>query len=396
MYSRISSCKDGASSIEYCEGNGHNGNAKRNLLVTPINMIPGVPYAKQMEPYWKKARKNHKVQTRRIVVSFSKKELDPNNPEHVEIANEICKSFVKKFYPDRNAVVYLQADGKGKCLHAHIIVNDISMNPPHKGCSKQQQYFFYVRKGIDEIASKYFKLDPGEKTKTKITQTERALKDNDKYSYISDLKQRILTAVEHTSSEKEFIAALEKDGVEVKKKPSKKYGSYYLYNFVGAPIKNIHNRIRSLKLGYSFSPKGIKEYWSERNIVQNSLNKDDAFLSWVKENGESYFIFSKSGQLISTDFEKRERLHEQYELELKAKKYSPKEEKTPSNNSISKAPKEDNKQPIINTAVLHNIMSNENDEEDRQKELTYRRYQQAKEELPIDYSSGQKTKDFSL
>ena len=395
MFSRISPCKDGASSIEYCEGKGHNGNAQRNLLVTPINMIPNLPYAKQMEVYWKKARKNHKVQTRRIVVSFSKKELNPNNPEHIEIANEICKTFVKKYYKDRQAVIFLQADGKGKCLHAHIIVNDISMSPPHRGCSKQQQYFYYVRKGIDEVASKYFKLDPGAKTKSKETQTERALKDNDKYSYISDLKQRILNAVEHTSNEKDFILALEKDGVEVKKKPSKKYGSYYLYNFVGAPIKNIHTKIRSLKLGYSFGPGAIKEYWAEKNVVQSSSPKEDAFLSWLREKDESYFIFSKSGQLLSTDFEKRERLHEQFELELKTKKEPPKKEIESSDSSEKNELKKEDKQSIINTTVLQSIM-NDDDDDDRDKELTYRRYQRAKEELPIDYSSVQKTKDFSL
>ncbi len=394
MFSRISPCKDGASSIEYCEGKGHNGNAQRNLLVTPINMIPGVPYAKQMEPYWKKARKNHKVQTRRIVVSFSKKELDPNNPEHIEIANEICKTFVKKYYKDRQAVIFLQADGKGKCLHAHIIVNDISMSPPHRGCSKQQQYFYYVRKGIDEVASKYFNLDPGEKTTSKVTQTERVFEDNDKYSYIADLKQRILHAVENTSNEKDFISALQKNGVDVKKKPSKKYGSYYLYNFVGAPIKNIHNKIRSLKLGYSFGPDAIKEYWSERKVVQNSSKKENAFLTWMKEKDESYFIFSESGQLIRTDFDKMEKLHEQYELELKTKKEAPKEEKTTSENNTPNTPVVQEMQPIA-PAIMQAIM-NDNDEDDRQKELSYRRYQRAKEELPIDYSSLQKTKDFSL
>ncbi len=171
MYSRISGARDGRGSIEYAEGKPHTGK-ERNVLVATTNMIPNGRYAEQMAALWKKARSNHKIQTRRIVISFSKRELDPNNEKDIDTAYTIVKEFIETYYPDRQAVLYFQRDGRGGCLHCHAIVNDVSITD-HKGCNREQSFYKYVRKWIDTVASKYIKLDRGGRAGSKQTRTER-------------------------------------------------------------------------------------------------------------------------------------------------------------------------------------------------------------------------------
>ena len=77
-----------------------------------------------MEMYWNRARANHKIQVLRIVQSFSTKELNPQDENDILTANLIGQEFVQKYYPDRQAVVFTQIDGKSGLVHNHVIISD--------------------------------------------------------------------------------------------------------------------------------------------------------------------------------------------------------------------------------------------------------------------------------
>lgn len=335
MYSRITASKNGREAMRYADGKGP-GQHGRNVLVTTINMIPNGKYTEQMVPLWKKARANHKVQVRRIIISFSKNELDPNNEEDVEIANTIVREFIKTYYPDRQAALFFQRDGKGGCLHCHAIVNDISLND-HKGCTRTQQYFKYVRNGIDAVAAKFIELDDGGKLKSKQTHTERAkaekaarimnehpelqgdelrqvLIEKKAYSYKEDMKERIHEAAIKSFDLKTFFSELKTRGIEAIKKISPKYGEHYVYDFASCPVGAKNTKARSYKLGYSFGPEAVKTIWQEQNKKKCSEGTD--FARWMREQGKSCFAFDEQSRLESVDWEMWEELHEEY---LKAK-----------------------------------------------------------------------------
>ena len=336
MYSRISGARDGRASLEYAgSGHGHNGQEERNILITPINLFPDGRYAEQMEPLWRKARRNHKVQTRRIVISFSKKELDPMSAKDLDTANTIVTEFITTFYPHRQAVLHFQRDGRQGCLHCHAIVNDVSMKDL-KGCTHEQRHYSYVRRGIDTVASRYITLDDGKRTRDKQTRTERvkaekaakitkqhpelkgdALREElikDKaYSYKEDMKQRILDAVQQSSGEAEFFRRLKNSGISVKKRSSKIYGTYYVYDFTACPISVKNTRARSYKLGYSFGPEGINTFWNTKKEKQRT-NADD-FARWMREKGKQCFFFDDQGKLTHADFALLDKLHEEYKQE---------------------------------------------------------------------------------
>lgn len=331
MYSRITGSKNGRDAIRYAEGKGSKQNG-RNVLVTTINMLPNGKYADQMKPYWLKARANHTTQVRRIIISFSKNELQPNSEDDVETANTIVKEFIKTYYPDRQAALFFQNDGEGGCLHCHAIVNDISLTD-HKGCSRTQQYYKYVRHGIDTVAAKYIELDKGGKLEARQTHTERAkakkaakimeehpelqgaelrkaLIEKKVYSYKEDLKQRIHDAALMSSDEKEFFKKLRSVGIDVTTKTTPKYGEHYVYDFMMCPVGVKNTKARSYKLGYSYSPEAVRMIWQEK--AKKESKPENAFATWLHEQEQSIFEYRADGRLIGADFDLMDRLHEEY------------------------------------------------------------------------------------
>ena len=61
----------------------------------------------------------------RLVISYSRNELDPDNPADILKADEIGQKIVNKYYPNRQAVVFTQIDGKSGLVHTHILISDV-------------------------------------------------------------------------------------------------------------------------------------------------------------------------------------------------------------------------------------------------------------------------------
>ena len=336
MYSRITASKNGRDAIRYAEGKGPGQNG-RCVLITTVNMMPNGHYAEQMAPLWRMARANHKVQVRRIVISFSKKELDPKSEADLELANTIVREFIKTYYPDRQAALFFQNDGRGGCLHCHCIVNDISLSD-HRGCTRTQQYFKYVRQGIDTIAAKYIELDKGGKLESRQTHTERAKADKTAkvmdahpelqgdelrkvliakkaYSYKEDMKERIHAAALKSKDIVSFFRELKARGIEAIKKFSPKYGEHYVYDFKMCPVGAKNTRARSYKLGYSYGPEAIQMLWDEQNkphnLPQPTTQKSNDFNHWMRQQGLTCFKRDDDGNLHA-NFDLMDQLHERY------------------------------------------------------------------------------------
>lgn len=242
MYAKITSTKKGADALEYVlgsdSGRGHNGNKDRNLLVTSVNMMPPAyeSYVRQMERVWATASANHKIQIRRIMLCFSERELDPNDPESAFIAAEIATDVAEKIYPDRQVVIGVQKDGKSGLVHAHVDVNDVSLIDG-KGCTEEQYSFIrydkdekcYIKDKFDRIAKEHFakydiEFDHGINTKNRMVLLERAKVQGhrkDKYVWKEDLKERITGVMNTAVSRDDFIKKLSERGVEVTFKSEK-------------------------------------------------------------------------------------------------------------------------------------------------------------------------------
>lgn len=272
-YTRVTRTANGHGALMYAygKGKGHNGSDVRNDLIANVNILLGVPAEIQMQKYWNRARANHKTQVIRVVQSFSVRELNPDEPADILTANIIGQEFVQKYYPDRQAVVFTQTDGKSGLIHNHVIISDTDMTSS-RGCDKQQYYQPTLAKWTDEIAGQYFELDFGDTTvPDKTTQTERAKRALGEYVWKDDLKSRITEALNESESEEDWIKNLPAHGVNIEVHDSKKRGKYYTYELMdtdGFGDKKIPQNLksRSYKLGTLYDAEHVQEYFSEKEL----------------------------------------------------------------------------------------------------------------------------------
>ena len=272
-YTRVTRTANGHGALMYAygKGKGHNGSDVRNDLIANVNILPGVPAEIQMQKYWNRARANHKTQVIRVVQSFSVRELNPDEPADILTANIIGQEFVQRYYPDRQAVVFTQTDGKSGLIHNHVIISDTDMTSS-RGCDKQQYYQPTLAKWTDEIAGQYFELDFGDTTvPDKTTQTERAKRALGEYVWKDDLKSRITEAMNESESEDDWIKNLPAHGVNIEVHDSKKRGKYYTYELMdtdGFGDKKIPQNLksRSYKLGTLYDAEHVQEYFSEKEM----------------------------------------------------------------------------------------------------------------------------------
>ena len=284
-YTRVTRTANGHGALMYAygKGKGHNGSDVRNDLIANVNILPGVPAEIQMQKYWNRARANHKTQVIRVVQSFSVRELNPDEPADILTANIIGQEFVQKYYPDRQAVVFTQTDGKSGLIHNHVIISDTDMTSS-RGCDKQQYYQPTLAKWTNEIAGQYFELDFGDTTvPDKTTQTERAKRALGEYVWKDDLKSRITEAMNESESEDDWIKNLPAHGVNIEVHDSKKRGKYYTYELMdtdGFGDKKIPQNLksRSYKLGTLYDAEHVQEYFSEKELehkLHGNRNEDN-------------------------------------------------------------------------------------------------------------------------
>lgn len=277
MIAQVARTKYGAAAIAYAVGNGkgHNGKKNRNEYISTINMMSGRDYAIEMARYWMRASEQHDTQLIKVIQSFSKNELDPDNPEHVLLANQIGYQFAEKYYPNHQAIVFTQTDGKGGYVHNHIFISDVNIYTL-KALDHNQYYLPNVREWSNAVASQYFELDFGKgATKDKVTQTERAKREKGEYVYKDDIKERVRMSAESAVDMADFEDKLRENGLDYKRKNSEKYGEHYTFELVdmsnvpaGTKLPNHALKARSYKLGAEYSPEAIENFITTKHPVQ--------------------------------------------------------------------------------------------------------------------------------
>ena len=267
MYTKITNARHGASAIDYVLQEQGHYKEKRNEYVTGVNlMLNGdVSVTEQMEQYWQKASGQNKTQVRRVVISFSEKEFDPENPESILRASELCRDGLAELYPDRQILVCTQTDGKGGKLHVHGLVNNVSMTD-NKGLGAGMTGFFYLKREMNKYMESHgVELDKGENHgKMRETQTERVFKEAQLYSWKDDLHERVKQAREASTSYEQFIDELNNRDIEYD--DSRKHNTFvltdteaYVQDFGKEPDKVFKSRGKTL--GEEFSKEALQEHF---------------------------------------------------------------------------------------------------------------------------------------
>ena len=310
MYSRITHTKDAKAALHYALGNGygHNVQAERNIAVSSVGMLPDdvMSYNEQIDRQLSFRSKKNKTEAYRLVLSWSKSELDPDDKDAGNAAVAICQDMLDRYYHGFPAVICVQKDGKGGNVHAHIILINCNAET-HKGLDtdsknnhrNDQTKYYYLETASDTVSGEYVNIDYGYQmpTKDKTTQYERTMREKNAkggeqvYIWKDDLKNRVRECMKDAMSREDFERLLIERGVEPEyHKPNKTHiDGYYTYILTDPkePVKvDIHGlKARSYSLGDDYDiPALFESIELNRSIQKQQEHKQlqaefDAFMS---------------------------------------------------------------------------------------------------------------------
>ena len=424
MVTLISPCKNGANLIRYLlNGEGHDGSVERNLYVETVGLMPSKDadgYVKQYRQEWSRASSRHKVQCRHIIISPSDKEIPYVKSNAVKFA-EIVKEYIKEHYPDRRALICIQQDGKGfkdgngktkKILHAHVALSDCDLYG-YKGVEKVKTSFKYLSSSFDDFITKKYKikLDAGRGLKQRKYLSKKLITENERdeegkyYAYMDDIKDRIQKCINASEDINSFFNNLSDYGLTVEKKKKKngeQYQTYYLHDLtnISDASKDVNGNIKSLAKKdqlpgmRSYRQKGFSLEEIEYRIKNkkhdgNEKHTPETYTSTYKDTGaeerHKFYVFCREnrieyGQGEQFDSEKFKEAKKKYEEHISGvAEYE-------NNKQEDQAPVIEDTEKTTNVhRVRYQRKPGKKRNDDMQKEVTYTRYQLARQELGTDY-----------
>lgn len=343
-YSRITASRYGNECLSYAlNGSGHTAGKRRNLLVGRVGFLPDSvqPLRKQYEHLWKHASAKNKNQVRRVIVSFSEREIPSDSSDSAVKAMQILMELSETYFNGFPCTICIQNDGKGGKLHGHLIFSNVSAID-YKGFTDDMTKHWYLKKAVDEVCSKFFELDTGQHAYEKVSQSERRKreendnisKENEKlpvdeqkplfYIWKDDLKERIRESMAEATGREDYLKRLAAHGVEGTYKSTKGNGDFILYELIdttGFDGKIPNNlKAKSYKLGQGFGIEALDELVvkNSRKRVQepnmtieekSKIKKEaDDFLNWCNQNN---IVFMNEGVM---DLDVYEDARTQYEM----------------------------------------------------------------------------------
>lgn len=323
-YSHITRTAFGADAIEYARGNGkgHNDNEVRNEYIGCVNMLPDsvVPFEKQMQPFWDRADSRHTIQVNRLIVSFARSELDPDEPENGMKGLAILEEIARRNATDNQSCLFMQRDGKGGLWHGHILTNDVNISD-FKGINSEAYAHFHFKKIVDEVCEQYFELAQPEAQPEKVNpsvrgsrmkneqvraanelERQRAAEEGrevapdkimaERYIWQDDLRTRVKEAATGARDEADFAQRLRLSGVELVPHENKdgtvtylhpatkKQPPHYTYELVdtsgfqGKIPSNLKSK--SHKLGTNYQPEGVAKLFADPVFSAHAERQEQA------------------------------------------------------------------------------------------------------------------------
>lgn len=119
--------------------------------MTDLDDVDGVAaYARSVRQRFS----NRRLEGYEVRVSWSPDELDPNNPDDVDLAVAFGHELCHRLFPDCPVVITAHGDGDGGCLHVHCdVVNHHTLT--EKAIRGDNRNHYHVSKISDELAESY-------------------------------------------------------------------------------------------------------------------------------------------------------------------------------------------------------------------------------------------------
>lgn len=274
MYSGIKSSRNGYASITYPmtekkkQTENRIGAFRCGGGIIDTGSAAGI--RRQFARVWKRAdRKIGDIQAYMLLYSFSKKELDPDRPQNMELAADLAVSAIEELYPGHQYTLVVQKDGKGGKIHAHGTVNALHRETL-KACRGAQTSYAAVRAGIEDAMTEAgIAIDPGKSHRKRQKKREVAAA-KDGYSWIEDLAGRIRLVLQRVIRFDELEEELSEEGVVVLRKTK----SNWTFALMTAPLEQyIGKKARGSRMDEAFTPSRMRQtidqnYRHQRRVQQ--------------------------------------------------------------------------------------------------------------------------------
>ncbi|MCY8235395.1 relaxase/mobilization nuclease domain-containing protein, partial [Priestia endophytica] len=192
--------------------------------------------------------KDDGIQAHTIIQSFQPGEVT------AEQANEIGLELAKSVAKDYQVAIYTHADKEH--IHNHIVINSVNIENGSKYQAHGKEAIERVREASDRLCKERDLSIVKEKSaEMRYTQAEKALIDNDKFSWKDDIRDKVDIEKQHAKSYEEFKQNLtEKHGIEV------------LERGKNITFKHPDNdrKVRGSRLGNSYEKETLKNEFEKR------------------------------------------------------------------------------------------------------------------------------------
>lgn len=200
---------------------------------------------------------------------------DPQDRIDLEALRELASSWVLKHFPDNQIAIIYHDDNEGSIPHAHIVVNSTDlrtgrrMHTDHPEDLNRDLQDMAREMGLTGLSNEMPKR--GEKKPEASTprsrqavyfgRAEKELMASGNYSWVGDIRARVALAKNTSRSEKDFLDALSRLGIEVADNSKSAKRDDWIFSLADEPSKKVSGE----RLGYTFGKQMLRERFGRQS-----------------------------------------------------------------------------------------------------------------------------------
>lgn len=200
---------------------------------------------------------------------------DPTDCIDLEALRSLSQKWVDSHFPDHEVAIVYHEDNDGHIPHAHIVVNNVNLktgyrmqteHPEDLNRELQDIARDLGLKGFSNVMPKRGERDsnrrsPRSKQAVYFGRAERELMASGNYSWVGDIRARVALAKNTSRSEKEFLDALGRLGIEVTDNSKSARRDDWIFSLAEEPSKKVSGE----RLGYTFGKQMLRERFDRQS-----------------------------------------------------------------------------------------------------------------------------------
>ena len=188
---------------------------------------------------------------------------------------ELATEWARRSFPDHEVAIVYHDDNQNHVPHAHVVVNNTNLETgrrlqdPDPGAMNGSLQEVSRELGLSHFRSR---VDGGPRTDDHTQRRaegrrERAISGRGGYSWVADIRSRVAVARDTSTSEREFLRALEGLGV-VARPASARTGGGWVYQLAGMTSR----QVSGARLGTAYTREGVRA-----RMASSALPREVAF-----------------------------------------------------------------------------------------------------------------------